>query len=723
MADKENMASVGNSGVPLETPSQECTINTGPMEVDSEVPENQPVSDATDNSDVKEGSASLAAADNNTKQENHRDTTEVPSIKKESAADATIVDDSSSEKNSASDVVGANKDGGDNQKSDTQTRSAEGKEPVSTVECKTEEQRDETSMDVDSDEVDDSTKPNASQPSNTNGEIKNEPLPPPTPTNTSTGTAKSTPAPTPTPAKQSNAFSANTPRTSTGNVSASRTIKSEIGSHKKVEATRKASAATPTPMKRKQEGGELAEFEALLKQYYSRFFPYKDYYKWLAYGDLSTGRYLGQREFSFTLKDDIYIRYQSFDSMKDLMLAVQSRNPYKIDIGAVYNAKPKDHKTVKSGHFKPSEKELVFDIDMTDYDDIRTCCSGAAICPLCWPFMSAAIAVMDVALEEDFGFKHKLWIYSGRRGVHCWVCDKEARNMDNEERGAVTEYLTVIKGGDKQAQKVKITNPPHPSLSRALNVLSRYFKKVALKNQKLLQYIDTAKAILALVADESIRSELLAAWKEEGMFGCGLDQPDENPPTDTSDSTYPAYSGTVSLERWKQLEARIEFAIAKNPRNYQLKTSRDEIILQHIYPRLDVNVSKGINHLLKSPFCVHPKTGRVCVPIDVNNLDTFNPFKVPTISDLIRDLDEWHANNVGAEDPMDEDVDDFIKQEAGAASFSSSNNKEGRVPTDFQKTSLMRYMVPFQRFLKGMSKELSKEREARQVAEAQSGQY
>lgn len=43
------------------------------------------------------------------------------------------------------------------------------------------------------------------------------------------------------------------------------------------------------------------------------------------------------REFSFTLEDDVYVRYQSYDSCTALKEGIRKNCPYKIDIGAIFN--------------------------------------------------------------------------------------------------------------------------------------------------------------------------------------------------------------------------------------------------------------------------------------------------------------------------------------------------------------------------------------------------
>lgn len=79
----------------------------------------------------------------------------------------------------------------------------------------------------------------------------------------------------------------------------------------------------------------------------------------------------------------------------------------------------------------------------------------------------------------------------------------------------------------------------------------------------------------------------------------------------------------------------------------------EEIILTFLYPRLDIRVSMEINHLLKAPFCVHPKTGKkekiiyfffllgvlgkVCVPFKTEQLETFSPFNVPLLANLVKE--------------------------------------------------------------------------------------
>lgn len=380
-----------------------------------------------------------------------------------------------------------------------------------------------------------------------------------------------------------------------------------------------------------------------------RLFPYDAMFQWLSYGNDPNSEqsgndkdYFSHREWSFTIEDDIYIRYQSFRDQQEMTQAIQKRQPHKIDLGAVFTACPKDHTTIKPELFKTVERELVFDIDMTDYDDIRTCCTGAEICMRCWPYMTMAVKVVDRALREDFAFRNILWVYSGRRGVHCWVCDPEARKLTNEARAAVVEYLSIHSGTAENSDK-KLKSSfvnPHPMMRRAYDVLDPYFERCIAdeKGQGLLGRKDRYMKVLNSLPNESIRTELYERWEKQTSL-TGADrwrQMREATTTPTSDQL-------LQQGRKKRI-------------NYQeVEMWRHELVFQHCYPRLDANVSKTQNHLLKSPFCVHPKTGRVCVPIDVDHADTFSPFDVPTVRSLCQEVDDYDLKHSKKADDGDRD--------------------------------------------------------------------
>jgi hypothetical protein len=112
-------------------------------------------------------------------------------------------------------------------------------------------------------------------------------------------------------------------------------------------------------------------------------------------------------------------------------------------------------------------------------------------------------------------------------------------------------------------------------------------------------------------------------------------------------------------------------ANAKNKNSFKWKRGLQHAVFACAYPRLDIEVSKKMNHLLKvrsmcnlrfapqgvcmrsclyarmltadeqhlwrvqAPFCVHPKTGKICVPISVDEAAAFDPDKVPTLQDLV----------------------------------------------------------------------------------------
>ena len=337
-----------------------------------------------------------------------------------------------------------------------------------------------------------------------------------------------------------------------------------------------------------------------------------------------TENYLEKREFSFTLPGDIYIRYISFAKAYDLRRELVAKLPVKIDIGAVYNMNPAEGRKSMLP-MRPVERELVFDIDMTDYDEVRTCCKGADVCKKCWKFIAIACKILDRALADHFGFKHRLWVYSGRRGVHCWVCDDEARNMTVDERSAIVEYLSLVDAGKFVKKRCTLSRDAadHPLVKLAIEVIDAQvkhpsadtlFQEIVMFDQKLIETDKDWKRILTnLCNNKRLQAELMEVVE--------------------------ANRSLKPVPMFEKLASRCS-AYRDSKHNHTGLYFIEELMLHFCYPRLDVNVSKGLNHLLKSPFVIHPKTGRICVPFDASRVDHFDPKTVPSISQLLDEMEQ-----------------------------------------------------------------------------------
>ena len=150
-----------------------------------------------------------------------------------------------------------------------------------------------------------------------------------------------------------------------------------------------------------------------------------------------------------------------------------------------------------------------------------------------------------------------------------------------------------------------------------------HFQQDVLQTQDPWASSEKAERLLQLLPDKALNEALRKKWD--------------------------AAPGRSSSSKWADIDVLAKTGSSKALDGKALLEAKQDIVLEYTYPRLDVEVSKKQIHLLKSPFVIHPGTGRVCVPIDTRILASFDPLGVPTVTELLEEIDEFDGRSTKSE--------------------------------------------------------------------------
>lgn len=336
-------------------------------------------------------------------------------------------------------------------------------------------------------------------------------------------------------------------------------------------------------------------------RYYRTLFPVDAVHRWASRAWITDGPDAHKREWGWEgWSGSPFVRWKACGTPSKLREMVSGDTVGKINLGAMYEESPDNRYKIR-GEMQAVAREFVIDIDLTDYPGGST---NLQQCDEMWPLVAVGLEACSQVLSKHFGFKHIMPVYSGRRGGHLWVCDRRACAMNNEMRDAIVKYMSPGENRGKTVWTWLIKHPGFKEIST--NLMLPFWRERAIRPIEAggLGMFDVAfqrKAFLELVHADCARD-----------LG------------DTIGQHLTPHEALDALEQYLN-RSRTAFILERY----------EEAVWQMIGPRIDVAVSKDAKHTLKIPFSVHPKTGRVSVPILSDRLNAFPVARrAPTVADL-----------------------------------------------------------------------------------------
>jgi len=291
---------------------------------------------------------------------------------------------------------------------------------------------------------------------------------------------------------------------------------------------------------------------------------------------------------------EYFKRFVSVGSTDELKKELRRHDMRELHIGSIYSKDSNLAKSVLSGCVSVG-KELVLDLDLQDKsifgliskDDLPSC-------DLAMRTLLLSANILRAALRELFGFKHFLFSYSGRRGVHLTVLDKRAFDLSTEARASILTFLSApsFKHDPRLLFDLITTNPSFGKETKAA---------IAVAHHQLLKRRDVGGVgLLQLQRD---RNRFLDILFDHKLVVKKFD-------IDLAASTRRAAIDTTSGEACMAV-------ITERVSGSRFFASRLKLILFSIvWPVLDVAASRD-GHLMKSEFSVNCHTDRVAIPFNL----------------------------------------------------------------------------------------------------------
>lgn len=294
-------------------------------------------------------------------------------------------------------------------------------------------------------------------------------------------------------------------------------------------------------------------------------------------------------------------------------------------------------------HSSREKKELVFDIDLTDFRRFCGCDGKKEMCPICWLHIEGSVLMLDHFLQDSLQYREKniLWVFSGGKGIHCIVNNIVAINLSERERVRLHESISIREEDDTTLiQYIAMKCVSHPEFIKSLvdHFLSQVIRKRDLLTNSKFESFCLTRLMSAFPVFASV---LKKSWTNYDA-GC------MNKKCRTIEVS------NRSEKKWCILE-RVE-----SDMDCKIRPSHF-IIVRLFYPVIDFG-PLSMHHKFKLPFSIHGRTKNISLPVKKETLlsSTFmeNPL---TLSKMLERRDPEMELFANAVDILDKWVENYNK--------------------------------------------------------------